>query len=131
MCKERWRTRDLLLEYDSHVMPPRPRTAGLGVIYPWETILQNNLPKQLFAFAAASGYTDNEEEFRNNFGTYLQSKEIIYAEFNNFPEVGDLNTLYFDIVDKILYYWDTEYLPVNTLLINGTILDAGTAADTE
>ena len=31
----RARTRDLLLEYDIHIMPPRPRAAGLAMIYPW------------------------------------------------------------------------------------------------
>jgi len=35
----RARTRDLLLEYDTHIMPPRPRAAGIGIIYPW---LQSN-----------------------------------------------------------------------------------------
>jgi len=39
MCKERWRTRDRLLEYDISIMPARPRTAGLAMVYPWE----NNL----------------------------------------------------------------------------------------
>ena len=28
-------TRDLLLEYDSVIMPPRPRAAGLAMVYPW------------------------------------------------------------------------------------------------
>jgi hypothetical protein len=31
----RERTRDLLLEYDFRIMPPRPRAAGLAMIYPW------------------------------------------------------------------------------------------------
>ena len=31
----RERTRDLLLEYDHLIMPPHPRAAGLGNIYPW------------------------------------------------------------------------------------------------
>ena len=29
------------------------------------------------------------------------------------------------IIDKILYYWDDEYIPVNAMLITGTILNAG------
>lgn len=37
----RERTRDLLLEYDVHIMPPRPRAAGLGMIYTW---LHSNTP---------------------------------------------------------------------------------------
>jgi hypothetical protein len=31
----RTRTRDLLLEYDIRIMPPRPRAAGLAMVYPW------------------------------------------------------------------------------------------------
>jgi len=37
----RERTRDLLLEYDRMIMPPRPRAAGLGLIYIW---LESNTP---------------------------------------------------------------------------------------
>jgi len=37
----RVRTRDLLLEYDRMIMPPRPRAAGLGLIYTW---LNGNTP---------------------------------------------------------------------------------------
>lgn len=37
----RERTRDLLLEYDHHIMPPRPRAAGLGLVYTW---LNSNYP---------------------------------------------------------------------------------------
>ena len=37
---ERYRTRDLLLEYDKAIMPPRPRAAGLSNVYSWgSTIL--------------------------------------------------------------------------------------------
>jgi len=37
----RERTRDLLLEYNQYIMPPRPRAAGLGLIYTW---LDTNTP---------------------------------------------------------------------------------------
>ena len=37
----RERTRDLLLEYDVRIMPPRPRAAGLSMIYTW---LNSNIP---------------------------------------------------------------------------------------
>lgn len=33
--------------------------------------------------------------------------------------------LYFDLDEKILYYWDNEYKPVNALLIANTILHGG------
>jgi len=38
-----------------------------------------------------------------------------------------MNVLYFDIDNKILYYWDNEYLPANTMLIANTILEGGEA----
>jgi len=36
MYLDRRNTRDLLLEYDRTVVPPRPRQAGLLSVYPWE-----------------------------------------------------------------------------------------------
>jgi hypothetical protein len=35
--------------------------------------------------------------------------------------------LYFDLDEKILYYWDNEYIPVNAMLITNTILNGGEA----
>jgi hypothetical protein len=35
--------------------------------------------------------------------------------------------LYFDLNDKILYYWDGEYIPVNAMLIAHAILEGGDA----
>jgi len=45
MCKERWRTRDRLLEYDESIMPLRPHSAGLSMIYPWENVTLLTLEK--------------------------------------------------------------------------------------
>jgi len=83
--RERQRTRDLLLEYDRAIMPPRPRAAGLGSVYTWlnaNEVTQNEgdmppapsttefnsvypwentgliiLSNQLYTLAAKSGYT--------------------------------------------------------------------------
>lgn len=127
MCKERWRTRDLLLEYDSRIMPPRPRAAGLGIIYPWENAPISSLVKQLFIIAAGSGYNGTEAEFKTHFGAYLKSKQIIFDSFSNFPDMGTEEYLYFDTDEKILYYWDTRYIPVNAMLIANTTIDGGEA----
>ena len=151
----RERTRDLLLEYDRHIMPPRPRAAGLGliytwlnsntpntdiiytvpipettefsVVYPWESIGLNILGDQIYILAAESGYTGTREEFHKYFGAYLESnhQEILFETYNNFPQVGRADMLYFDLDDKILYYWDQEYIPVNAMLIANTILNGG------
>jgi len=40
---ERYRTRDLLLEYDATIMPPHPRAGGLAMIYPWGSDIFDNI----------------------------------------------------------------------------------------
>ena len=153
----RQRTRDLLLEYDRFIIPPRPRAAGLGlvytwlnsntpstdtiysvpipstaefsIVYPWESLGLNILGDQIFILASNSGYTGTREEFHKYFGSYLEQnkQEILFETFDNFPQVGKYDMLYFDLNEKILYYWDGEYIPVNAMLIAQTILDGGEA----
>ena len=153
----RERTRDLLLEYDRYIMPPRPRAAGLSlvytwlesntpstdviynvpipqtaefsIVYPWESIGLNILGDQIYILAANSGYTGTREEFHKYFGTYLENnrQEILFETYDNFPQRGRADMLYFDLDEKILYYWDNEYRPVNALLIAHTILNGGEA----
>lgn len=153
----RERTRDLLLDYDLRFMPPQPRQAGLAMIYPWlnsngeeggwvnippipdtaefssvypwETIGLNILGDQIYMLASQSGYTGGREEFHRYFGSYLEQNkwEILFESYNNFPQVGELNKLYFDLEERILYYWNNGYIPVNAMLITNTILDGGEA----
>lgn len=127
MCKERRRTRDLLLEYDINIVPPRPRAAGLGMVYPWENASISSLLKQLFIIASGSGFSGTEVDFKAHFGAYLLNKEIIFDNFINFPAIGEEDKLYFDLDEKILYYWDTEYIPVNAMLIANTTINGGEA----
>ena len=80
--------------------------------------------------AARSGYSGTREEFHRYFGSYLEDNrwEIVFDEFANFPETGVMDKLYFDLIEKILYYWSgTEYTPVNAMLITNTILEGGEA----
>ena len=152
----RERTRDLLLEYDIRIMPPRPRTAGLAmiypwlnsnaedqgwvtlpipttaefsIVYPWESIGLNILGDQIYLLAARSGYTGTREEFHRYFGSYLENNrwEILFETYDNFPETGEEDKLYFDLDERILYYWNNEYIPVNAMLITNTILNGGDA----
>lgn len=154
----RERTRDLLLEYDIRIMPPRPRAAGLAmiypwlnsnsvdqgwvnippipntpefqVVYPWESIGLNILGDQIYMLASTTGYTGTREEFHRYFGTYLENNrwEILFESFTNFPEQGEIDKLYFDLDENILYYWaGTDYEPVNAMLIANTILQGGDA----
>ena len=153
----RTRTRDLLLEYDIRIMPPRPRAAGLSmvypwlnsnteepgwvnippipntpefqVVYPWESIGLSILGDQIYLLAAQSGYNGTREEFHRYFGSYLQNNdwEILFETYDNFPQVGRKDKLYFDLDERILYYWNNEYIPVNAMLITDTILQGGDA----
>lgn len=153
----RARTRDLLLEYDIHIMPPRPRAAGLAmiypwlnsnntdsgwitlpipdtaefkVVYPWESVGLSILGDQIYLLAANSGYTGTREEFHHYFGSYLETHrwQILFDEFRNFPEEGEIDKLYFDLDENILYYWaENGYTPVNAMLITNTILEGGGA----
>lgn len=127
-CRERHRTRDRLLEYDTSIMPSYPHTAGLPIIYPWENINLAQLLVQLYAIAQGNGFPGTLDEFKDFFGVYLGARSIEYDYFINFPEEGETNKLYFDLGEKILYYWDTaEYIPVNAMLIANTTLEGGGA----
>ena len=111
MNSNRRATRDLLLEYDSTIMPPHPRVAGrmpsgpsqTHMIYPWENTNLGILSAQLYVIAVNSGFNGSQEEFNNYFGYYIQNndKEIIFDTYNNFPQVGSQNMLYFDLNEKI------------------------------
>ena len=125
--RERYRTRDRLLEYDFSLIPPRPHTAGLSMIYPWENNFLDNLVHQLYLIAANTGYIGDEDTFIKLFGSFMNNKQILFASFSTFPQTGDYNMLYFDIDEKILYYWDNEYIPVNAMLIANTTLEGGGA----
>ena len=124
---ERARTRDLLLEYDLTIMPYHPRAAGLQMVYPWENTNLDSLIKELYQFSVASGFEGTLNEFKNSFGSYLSSKQILFATLTTFPEIGDNKHLYYDTETNILYYYEEEYKPINTLLIEGTILNGGQA----
>ena len=155
MCRERHRTRDLLLEYDASFMPPRPHAASLDMVYlwsndlmknnspdlpnpsgtnvdsvyPWETYNLSILSQQLYQIAANSGYTGTLNEFKQYFGLYLEhnKQEIVFDIYSNFPQEGKQDLLYFDLQNKILYHWNNEYEPVNAMLIANTILNGGEA----
>lgn len=152
---ERWRTRDLLLEYDSAIMPPHPRAGGLSMIYPWGSAVYDNvidmsiphnphtttlsmiypwentslniLNHQLYLLAVQAGFDGTEEEFKELFKGYVGPRSIMFATYSAFPAAGITDKLYFDLEEKILYYWDGEYIPVNAMLIAETRLDGGEA----
>lgn len=128
MCKERRRTRDLLLEYDAAIMPPRPRTAGLSMVYPWEDLALATFKQQLYQVLGDNGLNWSEEKLDEILEAIKNNRQILYAHYNNFPARGETEMLYFDLDDKVLYYWENnKYTPINTLLIAETILQGGGA----
>ena len=125
--RERHRTRDLLLEYDTNIMPPRPRAGGISVVYPWENTSLNILNHQLYLLAIANGFDGTEEDFKQLFTSYVGPRSIMFANYSEFPETGISSKLYFDLEEKILYYWENQYIPVDAMLIANTVLDGGEA----
>lgn len=124
----RAQTRDRLLDYDLSLVPPRPHSGGLPFIYPWENSSNYLFAQQLYVIAKNSGYNGSFDTFYSSFGSLL-TKQIIFGLFSTFPNIGDSEHLYYDLEDNILYYYDEEYIPINTLLIENTTLDAGDASD--
>lgn len=51
----------------------------------------------------------------------------MFATYSEFPETGINSKLYFDLEEKILYYWENSYIPVNAMLIANTSLNGGEA----
>ena len=68
--RERWRTRDRLLDYDFSIVPPLPHSAGLSIVYPWEGIASVQLLEQIIDTAKLRGYIANEEDFWNIIHNY-------------------------------------------------------------
>ena len=110
-------------------MPAHPHSAGLTMIYPWESENLANFKKQLYLIAQGTGFEGTENDFNSKFGYYLSNKELIIDYVANFPLTGESTKLYFGIDTQILYYWNNEYIPVNAMLIADTIIDSGNALD--
>lgn len=152
---ERRRTRNLLVEYDTNIMAPRPRAGGLAMVYPWgsaflenvedlsipqrphtttlsmvypwENTSLNILNHQLYLLAVQFGFEGTEDDFKQLFAGFVGARSILFATFDKFPDEGITEKLYFDLEEKILYYWDGGYIPVNAMLIANTRLDGGEA----
>lgn len=100
MCKERKRTRDLLLEYD---LPPLPYSAAMPSVYPWQNLTLTQLGSQLYQLAQKQGYTGNQSDFLNNFAN---SNGIFTGKtLPEFPVPGVDYQLYLDMETDILYYF--------------------------
>ena len=155
--RERWRTRDRLLEYDSNIYPMVPHTAGLQMVYPWETLQLGQLATSLLKLAKQYGFTGSEDLLFNR----MFNGNLYKGTLTTFPIPGDENCLYLDTETDILYYFkattetvyaehaaqvgaiivghsiieDTEeiitylYIPIRALPIENTIFNSGDAAE--
>lgn len=155
MCRERWRTRDRLLEYDPRIMIPRPHTAGLPMIYPWENSSLSVISHQLFLIAQNNGFDGEENEFLERFASAGKGGVNI-GTIDTFPIPGVEDQLYLDTESEILYYFkiapaeiSTEiadkigaevvgraeddsiyvYIPVRALPIEPLLLDCGSSTE--
>ena len=121
MCKERRRTRDRLLEYDLSIMPLKPHSAGLSIIYPWENQSLLFTSYQLYEIAKNYGFPGTVEEFFSKFSLY--GGNIIKGTISTFPVPGNENNLYFDEESKILYYFSVK----NMKILSETVAKIGAA----
>lgn len=120
-----WLDQDIVNQ-DYIILPPVPTTIGFKIIYPWETTGLSMMCDQIYILASRYGYEGEREEFHRLVSSYLQSKglDIIIEDFNNFPEFGQLDNLYYDISQNTLYYWDGEqYTLLDADLITNDILE--------
>ena len=126
MNKERRRTRDLLLDAENPANPTE-YISSIRAVYPWENMQLSFLAGQLYAYAKSVGYEGTAEDFNKQFNSMLAEKAVHYLSYNDFPVEGEENHLYFDTENKILFYWDKEYLPINATLIMNTTINGGGA----
>jgi hypothetical protein len=111
---ERTRTRDLLLDYDKKIMLPKSYfVTCLKNIYPWENLPLSIFSQQLFSIAENSGFNGTKSDFLEKFGSFFEKENIIFMNFNEFPNQGKIDKLYFALDEKILYYWNNNYIPIN------------------
>ncbi len=155
MCRERKRTRDRLLEYNPMIIPPRPHTAGLAMIYPWENSSLSILQHQLFLIAQNNGFEGEESEFLDRF-VHGGKGGVNVGTINTFPIPGVEDQLYLDTGTEILYYFKIApdgisaeiadkigaevvgraednsiyvYIPVRALPIEPLLLDCGSSTE--
>lgn len=76
-------------------LPPEPHNIAVQHVYPWEHTNLFNLCQELYMLAAKTGYKGTFEEFRNFFGSYLESGDSIidYDEYQGQYNVTPLPTV--------------------------------------
>lgn len=128
--RERFKTRDRLLEYDTSIMPLTPTAgASMPMIYPWENASLAILSHQIFKLAQTNGYTGPEELLFEKFNGGSVYK---YDTLNNFPAIGAVGNLYIDISTGIIYYYISTTQQVNAekiAIVGGAIVGYSVVGD--
>lgn len=113
--RERYRTRDRLLDYNFSLFPTNPQSATLPMVYPWENVANYRLSLQLYEIAKNNGYIGSEADFLNKFSA--NGNNIITGTLSTFPVPGIETNLYFDTETEILYYFTTSNSPIDLDLL--------------
>lgn len=124
--RERWRTRDRLIEYDFSIVPPHPHSAGipfvypmedmdlspmlpleinnsdLPIIYPWEEMHTALIEREIYLIARKNGYDGTPEQLWDIFSA---EGFVISGTIETFPVPGNPKNLYLDEETGVLYYY--------------------------
>lgn len=124
--RERKRTRDRLLQYDTTIVPT-PYSTSIPMIYPWQNASLAILSHQIFKLAQTSGYTGTEDLlFRRFNGGAIHP----YKTLEEFPIPGIQGDLYLETSTQIVYYYTTttgEIDAENIAAVGGVIVDYSVA----
>lgn len=102
MNKERWKTRDLLLNTNNY-----QAANNIQTVYPWAQIQRSQLEEQIYGIAVDSGYEGSFAEFAIKFLKNYVNGNIIVGTLDTFPEEGDTKDLYFDTEKNCIYSFKT------------------------
>lgn len=148
--RERYRTRDRLLDFTTSMLPPHLEQEGPSLVYPYANVNLAMLEQEILAIAESYGFEGNMDALWNRL---LSISGIVRDIVTNFPEIGEPNVFYLDTESDILYYYKQTtsqvdpataeengiyiagfdeqtgttylYIPVRAMLIEDSILNGG------
>ena len=104
VCKERWKTRDLI----SHTqIATGGYFSSIVSVYPWEQIQNTQLEEQLYEIAKSNGFEGSIEEFCENYAKIFAGGTVVKIPLSQFPAPGNELNLYLDTEGGTLYYYKT------------------------
>ena len=115
VCKERWKTRDLLDNQTQ--IATGGFISSIESVYPWEELQQTQLEEMLYNIAKNNGYTGSIEDFGKHYASIFAGGSVVKGSIEDFPFEGDAQNLYLDSKSDILYYYKVAS-QVNMELVN-------------